>query len=222
MIRLIAAALLFTGSLVQGAQRDLVVHLDVSEVSDSPKLAEWGSQAKELVEKWYQRTVNLIPTKDFGPPREIWLKIRKSDRGVAATSGNRITVSSGWIEKHPADIGCVHHELVHVIQSYKHRVPGWLTEGIADYLRWGIYEGKPQEWFRYPDKPQGYKDSYQVTGGFLLWLESDRAPGIVKKVNTAVRNGDYKDDSIFQKETGNTIDELWTEYVKYRKTPETE
>ena len=24
--------------------------------------------------------------------------------------------------------------------------PGWLTEGIADYIRWHLYEEKPLDW----------------------------------------------------------------------------
>ena len=199
----------------------VVVHLDVNDVNDSPKLVEWGKTAKTLIEEWHQRTANLIPTKGFNPPTEVWLKIRKSNRGVAGTSGGHITVSSGWIEKHPEDLGCVHHELVHVIQDYKERrVPGWVTEGIADYLRWGIYDGKPLDWFPFSDKPQGYKDSYRVTGGFFLWLESDVCPGIVNKLNTAIRKRSYADETWFEKQTGRTIDSLWADYIKDRKKSE--
>lgn len=218
MIRNLILALLFILSSGSAACAKVIVHLDVSEVSDSAKLVEWGTKAKELIEQWHQRTANLIPTKGFEVPTELWLKIRKSNHGVAATSGARISVSSGWIEKYPEDIGCVYHELVHVIQDYKRRrVPGWMTEGIADYLRWAIYEGKPQNWFPFKDKPQGYKASYRVTGGFFLWLESDRCPGIVNKINTAIRRGIYKNETFFVQESGSTLDELWTDYVKDRK-----
>jgi hypothetical protein len=195
----------------------VVVYLDVNDVNDSPKLVEWGKTAKVLIEQWHQRTVNLIPTKGFDVPTEVWLKIRKSNRGIAGTSGGHITVSSGWIEKHPEDIGLVFHELVHVIQDYKGIDAGWLTEGIADYLRWAIYEGKPQDWFPFTDKPQGYKDSYRVAGGFLLWLETDACPGIVNKLNTRIRKRTYKDETFFEKETGRTLDTLWTDYIKDRK-----
>ena len=210
---LVLAMLLFV-SLGPAADATVVVHLDVSEV---PELADWGNKAKQLIEEWHQRTANLIPTKGFDVPTEVWLKIRRSNRGIAGTSGARITVSSGWIKKHPEDIGCVYHELVHVIQNYRRRVSGWLTEGIADYLRWAIYEGKSQDWFPFRDKPQGYRDSYRVAAGFFLWLESDCCPGIVNKLNTALRKRTYKGESFFKEETGHTIDELWADYVKDRK-----
>ena len=46
-------------------------------------------------------------------------------------------------------IGSVVHELVHVVQEYGRarrenpeatRSPGWLVEGLADYIRWFLYE----------------------------------------------------------------------------------
>jgi hypothetical protein len=212
----ILAALLIV-SIVSAANAQVIVYLDVNDVNDNSRLVEWGKQAKTMIEQWHQRTVNLIPTKGFDVPTEVWLKIRKSNRGIAGTSGRHITVSSGWIEKHPEDIGLVFHELVHVIQDYKGIDAGWLTEGIADYLRWAIYEGKPHDWFPFTDKPQGYKDSYRVAGGFLLWLETDACPGIVNKLNTRIRKRTYKDETFFEKETGRTLDTLWTDYIKDRK-----
>jgi len=198
----------------------VVVNLDVNDVNDSPRLVEWGKTAKVLIEEWHHRIANLIPTKGFEVPTEVSLKIRKSSRGIGGTSGGRITVSSGWIEKHPDDIGLVFHELVHVIQDYKGSGSGWVTEGIADYLRWAIYEGKDQNWFPVSEKPQGYKDSYQVAGGFFLWLETDACPGIVNKLNTAIRRGTYKDETFFKEVSGHTIDSLWADYIKDRKKPE--
>ena len=88
---------------------------------------------------------------------------------------------------------------------------------FGDYLRWAIYEAKPQDWFPFTDKPQGYKDSYRVAGGFFLWLETDACPGITNKLNTALRRRTYTDDSWFEKETGHKIDVLWADYTKDRK-----
>jgi len=217
MTKNLVLAVLLVVSFAFAANAKVIVHLDVSDVNDVPKLVEWGNQAKELIEQWHQRIANLIPTKGFDAPAEVWLRIRKSDRGIAGTSGGRITVSSGWIEKHPEDIGLVFHELVHVIQDYKGGGPGWLVEGIADYLRWAIYEGRSQDWFPLTDKAQGYKESYRVAGGFFLWLESDRCPGIVNKLNAGLRKRTYKDEALFKQEAGSTIDELWDGYVKEMK-----
>jgi len=56
--------------------------------------------------------------------------------GVAATSGDRVSYNPKWLKDHPEDIDVVTHEVMHIVQAYKHSVPGWLTEGIADYARY--------------------------------------------------------------------------------------
>lgn len=200
-------------ALSAAADNEVVVNLDTSEV---PELARWGQDAKTLVEQWYPRFSHLLASKDYQPVQTIQITLRKSDRGIADTAGNHIRVYSGWIQQHPEDLGLVAHELVHAIQGYPHGAPGWLTEGIADYLRWAIYEGKPQSWFDVPDQPNAYTQGYRVCGGFLLWLESDRAPGIVKKLNKSLRERKY-DPAIFQTETGLPLDQLWKTYAEERK-----
>jgi hypothetical protein len=196
-------------SLVQAEEQDVRVELDTSEV---PHLEQWGEEARALALRWYPRVDNLLATKDFQAPRSVKLTIRKSEEGVAATSGSSIVVSSHWIEKQPEDFGLVVHELVHVLQAYPTGQPGWVTEGISDYIRWAIYEGKPQSWFPRPQKAQGYKDAYHVAAGFFLWLEADRAPGIVRKLNTAMRRGAYSEE-LFASETGLSLDALWDAYA---------
>lgn len=209
-----AAAILL--SLAGWTCAKVTVTLDVEEIKDDAKLVAWANQAKELIEQWHPRMLNFIPTKDFTAPSDIKLVFRKGDKGIAWTSGTQITVMSGWITDHPDDIGLVFHELVHVVQQYKSRAPGWVVEGVADYLRWALYEGKPLDWFPVSNKANGYRDSYQVTGGFFLWLETDRCPGIVTKINTAARKGEYK-DAIFTDLTGASLESLWADYMADRK-----
>jgi hypothetical protein len=206
----LVALLVFTPAAAQ-EQRRLEVELDTSQVADKPALVQWGEDAKALMEEWHPRLVNLLQTPGFEPLYEVRLVIRDSDEGIAFAQGNHIVVSSHWIEAHPEDIGLVVHELVHVVQHYRRPVPGWVTEGIADYLRWAIYEGKPQRWFRRPNEPRAYRQGYRTAAGFFLWLEADQAPGIVARLNSAARRGEY-DDDLFETATGKTLDTLWDEY----------
>ncbi len=208
------AAILFVvpASLVRSDESSVVVELHADE---APKLRAWGEDARKTLLEWYPRICNLLPTKGFVAPSKVHLRIRKSDKGVAGTAGNKIGVMSHWIEEHPEDVGVVVHEVVHVIQAYPDANPGWVTEGIADYIRWAIYDGKPQSWFPVGEKFDGYKAGYRVSAGFLLWLETDAAPGIVKKLNTHMRLGTY-DESVFERESEMTLEELWQSYVKAR------
>jgi len=189
------------------------------DVSQTPELKAWGDDAEAVIRSWYPRLQNLLPTTDFVPPSAVTFRIKKSDQGVGGTSGSTITVSSSWIEKHPEDKGLVVHELVHVVQSYPNGNPWWVTEGIADYIRWPIYEGKPQTWFPRPQTQQGYKKGYRVTAGCCLWLETEKAPGIVKRLNSAMRKQQY-DESLFTTPAGQSLNELWREYVALPKEDE--
>jgi hypothetical protein len=191
----------------------VTVNLDTSK---DPEQAAWGEEGQKILKEWYPRVVNLLALGDYTPTATLMLRLEKADKGIAATSSTTITVFSNWIEKRPEDKGLLVHELVHVIQNYPNPNPGWLTEGIADYIRWAIYEGQPLEKFPVPEGTDGYKKAYQMTGGFLLWLESNDAPGIVRRLNKAMRDGTYK-DALFAEWTGKDLPTLWKEYVEARQ-----
>tara|TARA_R110000850_G_scaffold42454_18_gene108952 strand:- start:142 stop:798 length:657 start_codon:yes stop_codon:yes gene_type:complete len=191
------------------SQESATIHLDTTEV---PEHDEWGKTAQELLRDWHPRIANLLSSPGMVPPSEISLKLKKSETGVGATSGTKIVVSSGWIEMHPDDFGLVVHELVHVIQQYPGKNPVWVTEGIADYMRWAIYEGKPQRLFPVPNEDDGYTKGYQAAAGFFLWIETHKSPGIVRRLNTAMRNSDF-DPSLFEELTGSDLAALWKQYT---------
>ncbi|MCM8529175.1 MAG: basic secretory family protein [Lentisphaeraceae bacterium] len=208
--RIVTFVMLLAMSLnIKAANKNVKIEVDVSEV---PHLENWAMDAKALMLKWYPRIINLLPTKGQEYAKTVKLKIKKTDEGIAYASGNTVTVCSGWIEKRPEDLGLVVHELVHVLQAYPGGNPGWLTEGIADYIRWAIYEGKTQKDFHKPREKQGYKKGYQISAGFLLWLETEYDPGIIKKLNTQMRKGQYKDE-LFKQYTKKSLDELWKNYI---------
>lgn len=186
------------------------------DTSAAPEQATWGESAKELVEAWYPRISNLLASPDFELPGEVRLTLKPMGNAPGATAGNHIFISSGWIEAHPDDTGLVIHELVHVVQSYPSPDPGWITEGIADYIRRVVYEGRPLDWFPVPERPNAYQSGYGPAAGFLFWLESDRAPGIVRRLNRTMREGGDT-DNVFETMTGELPPALWKAYVAVRK-----
>jgi hypothetical protein len=183
------------------------------DTTEAPDTAAWAASADSLAREWYPRLGNLLSSGNEVSLPEVVIRITPKYRGVAAASGNKIEMSAKRVTELPDDSrGVVIHELVHVVQGYPGRAEGWLTEGIADYIRCAIYESKPLAEFPRPDKPKGYRDSYKVAAGFLFWLESGPAPGIVRQVNAALRRGQYKED-VFHERTGRALDDLWLEYV---------
>lgn len=190
---------------------ELEVVIDVSEV---PQHQEWADKAAKLCKEWYPKLVATLPSDGYKPPTKITMQYKKMD-GVAHTIGDRIVISSDWITKRPEDIGMVYHELVHVVQQYRkqHRGAGWLVEGIADYLRWYVYEPtamKPEELKRAqyanPDRAK-YKDSYRTTASFLNYVVKNVEPEIIPKLNVLLREGKYTDKA-FEELTKKPLSEI--------------
>jgi len=178
------------------------------DYSDAPDVKEWAEKARDLCEKWYPVIGEALASKEFAPPREVTLVFKDEKKGIAYTTGARITIVADWIRKHPDDFGMVIHELVHVVQSYKGGV-GWITEGIADYIRNYKYEPKP------PGKVSAkatYKDGYKTAAVFLAWIEKAKDKDFIRKMNEALRTGKYKDE-LFKDWAGADVDALWKEFL---------
>jgi hypothetical protein len=118
------------------------------------------------------------------------------------------------VTAHPDDWGMVIHELTHVIQDYRRpdRNPGWLVEGIADYVRFFHYEPGPSIG-RFDPQGASYRDGYRTTARFLAWVEKAHQKDIVRKLNQALREERYKDE-LFKAYTGQPLDDLWAEFLK--------
>jgi hypothetical protein len=190
----------------QGQQDKAKITVEYDEV---PDVKEWAEKARDLCEKWYPVISETLASKDFTPPREVRIVFKDEKKGIAYTSGAKITVVADWIRKHPDDYGMVIHELCHVVQSYQKGV-GWITEGIADYVRYFKYEPKPS-----PPKispKANYKDGYKTSATFLAWIEKNKDKEIVRKLNELLREGKYKED-VFKEWTGSDLDALWKEFI---------
>lgn len=208
-------------SVFSSAESQAVVQIDL-DTTEVPELNDWGICAQKTLEDWHPKISSLLANPRVTVPSKISLQLKKSEVGVGATSGTHIVVFSGWINKHPEDLGLVVHELVHVIQHYPNPQPLWITEGIADYIRWAIYEKKPQHSFPLPQGPEDYKQGYRMTAGFFLWLETHESPGIVSKLNLSMQDSSYR-PQLFELVTGHDLPTLWERYSEaQRKAVSTE
>lgn len=187
-------------------RKAITVEVDVTEAPDAK---DWARKAADYALEWYPKLCEALPSEGYEPPTDIRLEFKPMD-GVAHASGSTVTISSKWIEKYPDDLGMVAHELVHVVQRYKRRGgPGWLTEGIADYVRYYVVEPGSKR-AAFDRQKSNYRSGYQPAAGLLNWIEKKK-PGTVVKLNTALREGRYTDD-LFKKLAGGNADELWDQF----------
>jgi hypothetical protein len=135
---------------------------------------------------------------------------------VAAASGGVIKVNPEWMIKNPEDLDVVTHEAMHIVQGYPGGAgPGWVTEGVADYVRYKLGVNNPASNWSLPaltDKHH-YTNAYRVTARFFVWIEKNYSKKMVQKLDHAMRTKTYTQD-FWAKETGKTVDELWDLYKK--------
>lgn len=189
------------------------IELDVSDVADLPDVVRWAEESKSLCEKWFPIVCRFLATDDWTSPKEIKLIFKRELKVPAFASGSTIHISAKWIQDHSDDFGCVIHELTHVIQAYPNsrNKPGWLVEGIADYIRFWKYEPEvPRP--RIDREKASYRDSYRTTAAFLAWISWKYDKRIVPRLDSALRQGKYS-DAIFGDVTGRSLDALWEEFV---------
>ncbi|WP_134091945.1 basic secretory protein-like protein [Olivibacter sp. XZL3] len=137
-------------------------------------------------------------------------------KGVAAAGGGVVRFNPEWFKKNPGDVDVVTHEVMHLVQSYPNGAgPGWITEGIADYVRFTLGVDNEGAKWSLPDftEKHSYENAYRITARFFFWIEQNIKKGTIKKLDAAMRNNVYS-DGFWEKNTGKTIDALWAEYAK--------
>lgn len=190
--------------------------LDVSEVANDANALRWGESAKELCEEWFHVLCSFLATDSWTPPETVRLVIKKELAAPGVTSGATISCSHKWITEHPDDFGMVIHELTHVVQNYPRssKNPGWLVEGIADYLRYWKYESEVPH--RRIGSNASYRDGYGTTGSFLAWMVWKYDRRVVRKLDDALRKNEYRDD-LFKEATGKDLSDLWIEFIAHEQ-----
>ena len=197
---------------------DVEITIDTSE---TPDLTEWSNtNLVPMVTEWYPKIVAMLPSEGYTAPKRVSIIIDKDMSGVAETDGTRIKCAANWMrrELRGEAVGAVLHELVHVVQQYGRarrnypsatRTPGWVTEGIPDYIRWYIYEPQTHGADIAPRNIERarYDASYRVSANFLNWVVVNHDKDLVRKLNAAARESKYSED-LWRDWTGQTVQEL--------------
>ena len=188
------------------------VNIDFSE---APECEAFATKSESIVREWAPKIQEILYGENVPiKKKEVFITFRPM-KGVAHASGNKIVVSAEWVtKKAPNDYGMIIHELVHVLQDYQGGGVFWVTEGIADYIRYERFEPGKQKWKLQPGK-SSYKQGYGIAGAFLAWLEKNKEPELIRKLNAACKEKRYK-PVLFEEWCGKPLDDLWQDYVDAR------
>jgi hypothetical protein len=208
------------------------IAIDTSGATD---LKGWAdNKLAPVLAQWYPRIAKMLASDGYNPPKAFQVKIRPG-RGVAATGGTNVTVNSEWLknELEREGVGAILHEEVHVIQRYggrranpdapRVRPPGWIVEGIPDYIRWFLYEpqshGADIVWLQHRrNLDLKFDASYRVSANFLNYVVEKYDKELITKLNAACREGRYS-EGLWKTNTGKELLELAAEW---KSTTETE
>lgn len=213
----------------------------VLDTRAAPDMRSWGEEELVVLSQWYPKILLILSARDFHPPSTVILQFDKfrfvpfpsSDTkrqpymvqsgtnvtfvggsgNVAFTVGDMIHLWARHYRYDRSDGGSLVHEEVHVLQGGAG--PSWLVEGIADYIRWYLYEPAPL------NPPMGglncnpqYNNSYQITANFLAYV-TRRYGDVIGPLTVAMRQHRYN-DSIWKKLTGvdlSTLNSQWRAQV---------
>ncbi|WP_293925240.1 basic secretory protein-like protein [Sphingobacterium sp. UBA6320] len=208
----------------QHTEHDRQVAVDTDSITKGGYTLIWINKDQDfspalkekLIHTFFVNYPKLANTYNKKTMKKVSFVIDPDYKGVAATAGGIVRYSPSWFAKNPGDIDVVTHEVMHIVQGYPNGSgPWWITEGIADYVRFvdGIDNAganwKLPEW----NAKQNYSDSYRVTARFFYWIEKKVKKGFVKNLDAAMRDKTYT-EGFWKKQTGKTIDELWDSYSK--------
>ena len=198
------------------------------DTRSAPDLQNWSeTQLAPVLAAWYPQIEVLLASEGFVAPRRVSIILRPQP-GVAETSGTEVSGNSEWFQKQLGGeaTGAMVHEMVHVIQQYgdseRNPFPGWLTEGIADYIRFFKFEpdyhGADDVWLKKQDFAKiRFDGAYRQSANFLNWVSEKYDRDIVPTLNALARRQRYS-DAIWKERTGKTLSELGQQW-KAEKAP---
>jgi len=195
------------------------------DTTEAPDLTEWAQKrVGPMAVEWYPKLVKMLPSEGYEAPAAFSIMISTNANGVAATGGTRIRCAARWFRSNLQGeaLGAVFHEIVHVVQQYGRarrnnpnatRTPGWLQEGIPDYIRWYLFEPESHgaEITKRNLSRAKYDGQYRISANFLNWAVSSYDKDLIQKLNASIRKGEYLDEQ-WKDYTGHTLQELDDEW----------
>jgi Peptidase of plants and bacteria len=188
--------------------------VEITAWSEDPAMTDWVMKSARICEREYDMICEQLRSEGQKPRIEFTMDLTNDYRGVAQTGGGEVLGSVTFFKQHPDDFGAMFHETVHVVQQYRRgNTPGWLVEGIPDYLRYFIYE--PGKIGRINPNWK-YTDPYRPAAHFLNYVTEKYDKDIVRKINAALREGSYQEElwKLYTKKTVQELGEEWKATLK--------
>ncbi|MEO6568937.1 MAG: basic secretory protein-like protein [Opitutaceae bacterium] len=200
---------------------DLKVDIDTSAVvAQSPEIQLWATHAAEVCRTWYPVIAQVLG-RGSRLPKQITLVFVPHALSPAYCDGAaRIYFDTTHVLEEPTNYGMAVHELCHVVQQSKARL-SWVTEGIADYVRYYLYEFDPTRGSIRAGQSH-YTDSYWTTARFLDFVVRTYDPQIILRLSTAMRDPAtdeatirriFLESSSIVPPNRKTIDALWADFI---------
>ncbi len=199
----------------------------VVDATAAPDLMKWvESDLIPMVNVWYPKMAAMLPSEKYQVPATFQLSFKEDmPKGIPAyAQGNKLSISipfcRGQLQGEAK--GCVIHEMVHVVQNYwiagdnnKHptETPTWVGEGIADYVRWFLYEpeSKGAEITKGNFAQAKHDSSYRISANFIDWVIRTQDKDFLQKLNAAAREGRYS-EKIWKDATSKSLEDLGKEW----------
>ena len=196
------------------------------DVTQALELEEWTeTELKPAIQEWYPKIVTMLPSEGFEAARHVRFQyLRDAEmKGIPAyASGSTVSMNAEWFrgQLDREALGAVVHEMVHIVQGYPGRSrstlgvtapPGWIVEGIPDYIRWFHYE--PQsggaKLSTQALKSAKHDASYRISANFIDWvIRNYPLEGqCLQRLNAAARQGKYSSET-WHELTGKSEKEL--------------
>ncbi|MDD5626435.1 MAG: basic secretory protein-like protein [Patescibacteria group bacterium] len=180
-----------------------------------PSCHKRAQRLVEYFDKHYQGVFDFLKKKV--PHDKIKISFRK---GSGLGVNNQKTEIEYGIDNSLEDMGCLVHEVGHIVQNYPEKnkygddTQKWIIEGMAQYCRYRF--GKDDLGWKI-ECPQGkcYEtDIYYCAAAFIIWLER-KSPekNFIPNLNDWIYNGERIEDflmEVFKQD----VRSLWKDYKR--------
>jgi hypothetical protein len=210
----VAAGALVAPRQIWAADRALAIEVDADE---APELAAAGEEISKRAQNWWRIINDELASPGYRPPEKVVLRFTKSlpDRLAGRAVGQVIELNAPYVAAHPITAypqfyNFAGHELVHIVQNYPRQIP-WITEGIADYVRYYVLFPQDRERFFNPQAGD-FRRGYQPAAALLDYIERTHGLGSVRRLNAAMRAGD-DGDLVLAQLAGASLDDVWAKVL---------